>query len=143
MIRPNFCSTMYFCTARLIRNAPRKCTPMTVSQSSSVILNSRLSRITPALLTSTAGGPSSAAIASTAAATCGSVADVGTGREGTSASRGDRVDSGRAVAFLEVDDGDRHPVGGEALGDAGPDPACAAGNDGHPLCVLRHLHRPF
>ena len=42
---------------------------MTVSQSSSVILNSRLSRSTPALLTSTAGGPSSAATRSTAAAT--------------------------------------------------------------------------
>src|SRR5271170_4810738 len=60
---------MYFCTARLIRNAPRKCTPSTVSQSSSVILNSRLSRITPALLTSTVGAPSSLATRSTATST--------------------------------------------------------------------------
>src|ERR1700691_2271472 len=60
---------MYFCTARLIRNAPRRCTPSTVSQSSSVILNSRLSRITPALLTSTVGPPSSLATRSTAAST--------------------------------------------------------------------------
>src|SRR2546429_262465 len=42
---------------------------MTVSQSSSVILNSRLSRITPALFTSTVGSPSSAATRSTAART--------------------------------------------------------------------------
>src|ERR1700691_5315083 len=60
---------MYFCTARLIRNAPRRCTPSTVSQSSSVILNSRLSRITPALLTSTVGPPNSLATRSTAAST--------------------------------------------------------------------------
>src|SRR5271154_2770393 len=60
---------MYFCTALLIRKAPRRCTPRTVSQSSSVILNSRLSRITPALLTSTVGSPSSAATPSTAALT--------------------------------------------------------------------------
>src|SRR5579859_5038518 len=60
---------MYFWTARLIRNAPRRCTPSTVSQSSSVILNSRLSRITPALLTSTVGAPSSPATRSTAAST--------------------------------------------------------------------------
>src|SRR5579871_420402 len=60
---------MCFCTARVIRNAPRRCTPSTVSQSSSVILNSRLSRITPALLTSTTGAPSSPATRSTAAST--------------------------------------------------------------------------
>src|ERR1700760_2745858 len=51
---------MYFCTALVISNAPRRCTPMTVSQSSSVILNRRLSRITPALFTSTVGPPSAA-----------------------------------------------------------------------------------
>src|SRR3984957_17857323 len=61
---------MCFCTARLIRKAPRRCTPSTVSQSSSLILNSRLSRITPALLTSTVGAPSSATTRSTAALTC-------------------------------------------------------------------------
>src|SRR5436189_146955 len=61
---------MCFWAARLMRNAPRRCTPSTVSQSSSVILNSRLSRITPALLTRTAGGPSWPAILPTAASTC-------------------------------------------------------------------------
>src|SRR3954469_15945215 len=61
---------MYFCTARVIRKAPRRCTFRTVSQSDSLILNSMLSRVTPALLTSTVGPPSSAAIRSTAAVTC-------------------------------------------------------------------------
>src|SRR5579875_1623286 len=60
---------MCFWLALVIRNAPRRCTPSTVSQSSSDILNSRLSRSTPALFTSTAGGPSSAATRSTAAVT--------------------------------------------------------------------------
>ena len=60
---------MYFCTALVIKNAPRRCTPRTVSQSSSVILNSRLSRITPALFTSTVGSPSSSATRPTACAT--------------------------------------------------------------------------
>src|SRR4051795_2572074 len=61
---------MCFCTARAIRNEPRRWTCMTRSQSASVILNSRLSRVTPALLTSTTGGPSSSAIRSTATWTC-------------------------------------------------------------------------
>src|SRR5215472_10178909 len=69
MIRPKRWSTIYFWVARVMRNAPRRCTPMTVSQSLSVILNSMLSRITPALLTSTPGGPSSATTLSTPAAT--------------------------------------------------------------------------
>src|SRR6516225_11297595 len=60
---------MNFCAARLIRNAPRRCTPSTVSQSASVILNSRLSLITPALLIRTTGGPRSAATLPTAAST--------------------------------------------------------------------------
>ena len=60
---------MYFCAARVMRNGPRRFTAMTVSQSSSVSLNSMLSRVTPALLTSTVGSPSSATTRSTAAAT--------------------------------------------------------------------------
>src|SRR5207248_499138 len=67
--RPHCCSVMCAWTARLIRKAPRRCTLMTASQSSSVILNSMLSRITPALLTSTTGGPSSSATRATAAFT--------------------------------------------------------------------------
>src|SRR4051812_16632231 len=60
---------MYFCTARVIRNAPLRCTFMTMSQSSSDILNSMLSRVTPALLISTVGAPSSSATRATAAST--------------------------------------------------------------------------
>src|SRR5215469_5229910 len=66
-MRPHLALTMYFCTARVIRNAPRRCTLITVSQSLSDILNSRLSLVTPALLISTVGSPSSAATLSTAA----------------------------------------------------------------------------
>src|SRR6476661_1012138 len=68
-MRPNLASTMYFCTARDIRNAPRRCTFITASQSSTVILNSRLSRVIPALLIRIVGAPSSVATRSTAAAT--------------------------------------------------------------------------
>src|SRR6185437_5249987 len=69
MMRPHLAATMYCWTARVIRNAPFKWTFMTVSQSASDILNSRLSRVTPALLTSTVGSPSSATTFSTAALT--------------------------------------------------------------------------
>src|SRR5690606_33569824 len=69
-IRPQPAFVMCSCAARLMRNEPRRCTDMTVSQSSSDILNSRLSRRTPALFTSTTGGPSSAATRATAAETC-------------------------------------------------------------------------
>ena len=57
---------MYFWTALVIRNGPRRLTSITLSQSSSVILNSIASRVIPALFTSTVGSPSSAAIRSTA-----------------------------------------------------------------------------
>src|SRR5690349_15176679 len=69
MMRPNFASIMCFWTAFDIRNAPRRCTAITRSQSSTVILNNRLSRMMPALLTSTVGAPSSSATAETAAST--------------------------------------------------------------------------
>src|SRR5436309_1175279 len=52
---------MYFCTARVMRKAPLRCTFMTMSQSVSDILNSMLSRVTPALFTRTTGAPSSSA----------------------------------------------------------------------------------
>ena len=56
-MRPKPASTMWLWQARDIRNAPRRCTFMTVSQSASLILNSRLSLSTPALFTSTVGAP--------------------------------------------------------------------------------------
>ncbi len=69
MIRPHRDATMCRCAARLARKNPRRCTAMTVSQSSSLILNSRLSRVIPALLTKIPSEPSSAATRSTAAVT--------------------------------------------------------------------------
>lgn len=69
-IRPHFWAVMCFCTARVMRNEPRRCTFSTESQSSSVILKIRLSRVMPALFTSTVGGPSSSATFATAASTC-------------------------------------------------------------------------
>src|SRR5690606_29761479 len=71
-IRPQPALTMYCCTARDTRNAPRRCTDITASQSSTVILNSRLSRMIPALLTSTDGSPSPLATRATAACTADS-----------------------------------------------------------------------
>ncbi len=65
---------MWRCVARDIRKAPRRCTPRTTSQSSAVILKSRLSRVTPALLISTVGAPSSSATRATAVATASSSA---------------------------------------------------------------------
>jgi hypothetical protein len=73
-IRPQPAVVMWDWTARLIRNAPRRCTPITASQSDEVILNSRLSRVMPALLTSTVGAPSSSATLSTAVCTADSSA---------------------------------------------------------------------
>src|SRR6266702_2870836 len=60
---------MYACAARLHRNAPLRCTPITVSQSSSDILKSRLSRVTPALLTRISSRPKWLAVLSTASCT--------------------------------------------------------------------------
>ena len=119
---------MCFCTARLNRNAPRRWTAITVSQSSSVILNSRLSRSTPALLTSTVGGPSCGDDLLDGGRDRAGVGDVGADGEGLPAGVVDRGDGGGAGGLVEVDDRDGHPVGGE--------PQCgrltdAAGGTGH------------
>jgi hypothetical protein len=68
-ILPYFCSTKCFWAALVIRKAPLRCTFMTRSQSSSVILNSRLSRVIPALLTRMWMPPSSATTRAIAAST--------------------------------------------------------------------------
>src|SRR5699024_11324161 len=68
-MRPQPSLVMYAWAALLIKNAPLRWTFMTVSQSSTDILNSRLSRRTPALLTRMAGGPRRSATVSTAAVT--------------------------------------------------------------------------
>src|SRR5665647_898650 len=56
-------------TALVIRNAPRRWTFMTASQSSSGILKIRLSRMMPALLTRMVGAPSLTVTSATAAST--------------------------------------------------------------------------
>src|SRR5262249_14527899 len=130
---------MCFWAARLMRNAPRRWTPSTVSQSSSVILKSRLSRITPALLTRTAGGPSSAATLPTAASTWSAWL--------TSAPTANARPPAAVVPSpvpaqgggLRVAPGDRQPVGGESARGGGPDAPGGAGHDGNPLCVLCHV----
>ena len=68
-MRPYFSAVMCAWQALVIRNAPLRCTFMTASQSASVILKIRLSRMMPALLTSTTGGPSSSATRATPAST--------------------------------------------------------------------------
>src|SRR3954470_16240333 len=61
---------MWRCAARVHRKLPFRWVSMTVSQSSSLILKRRLSRMTAALLTRMSSAPSSATVRSTAASTC-------------------------------------------------------------------------
>src|SRR5215212_7791985 len=69
-ILPYSCSTMYFCTALEQRKLPLRCTSSTLSQSSSLILNERLSRNSPALLTRMSIRPKRWKISSNAFSTC-------------------------------------------------------------------------
>ena len=139
-MRPQPASTMCFCTARLNRNAPRRWTAITVSQSSSVILNSRLSRGTPALLTSTVGGPSSSATRADGGVHLRRVGDVRADAERRAAGVVDprhRVGAGRLV---QVDDRDGHAVRGQLAGGGRADAAGGAGDDRDPAaadCVMR------
>lgn len=73
-MRPQPSLVWCFCTSRDMRKAPRRCTFITESQSPVVILNSRLSRMMPALFTRMVGAPSSFATRSTAATTFSSSA---------------------------------------------------------------------
>src|SRR3982750_3780480 len=61
---------MYFWVARAARKLPFKCVSITPSHSSSVILNSRLSRVMPATATRMSRRPSSSAERAAAASTC-------------------------------------------------------------------------
>jgi len=67
------------CASRLIRKAALRLTSSTVSQSATLIVNISPLRSTPALLTSTTGGPSSSATRCTAApADCSSLTSAAT-----------------------------------------------------------------
>ena len=93
---------MYGWTARDIRNAPRRCTPITASQSSTDILCSMLSRMMPALFTRTVGAPSSEAIRSTAAPHLGLIGHVRADGDGGSAGSADLVDHRLAGSGVQV-----------------------------------------
>src|SRR5215210_3566700 len=69
-ILPYSCSTMYFCAALEHKKLPFRWTSSTLSQSSSLILNERLSRKSPALLTRMSMRPKRCAISSNAFSTC-------------------------------------------------------------------------
>src|SRR5215210_3718780 len=69
-ILPYSCSTMYFWAALEHRKLPLRTTSSTLSQSSSLILNERLSRKSPALLTRMSIRPKRCTISSNAFSTC-------------------------------------------------------------------------
>src|SRR6185437_1035849 len=114
-MRPHLAATMYCWVALVIRNAPFRWTFMTVSQSVSDILNMRLSRVTPALLTSTVGSPSSATTFSTAALTW-SLSETSAPTAIALPPASSIADGPGAVLLGEVKHRDGHPVVGEALG---------------------------
>ena len=129
MIRPQPALVMYDCTARVIRNEPRKCTFITASQSSTVNLNSRLSRMMPALSTSTVGSPSSS-LTLDRGLHARFVADVDADGDRPAAGLLDVLDDRFTRRLVQVDDGDREAVCGKPPGDAGSDAAGRAGDDG-------------
>ena len=107
---------------------------MTASQSSAVILKSRLSRMMPALLTSTVGRAELGGDALDGGLHRGLVGDVDADGEGLAAGSLDRrtptaaqADSSRSRTATAI------PVGGETLGDGGADAAGGAGDDGGAL----------
>src|SRR6266704_1201440 len=66
-------------------------------------------------------------------------ADVGADGQRPAACRGDRLDGAAAVALLQVEHCDSHPVGGEAAGCGRADPSRSPGDNGDPLCFVWHL----
>ena len=65
MMRPHFCSRMWGAAARVTAKAPLRCTLMTASHSSSVMLKIMRSRRMPALLTMMSRRPNSSSAVST------------------------------------------------------------------------------
>jgi hypothetical protein len=87
-------------------------------------------------LTSTVGAPSSAAIRSTAAATCSAL--LTSDRERPAAGGGDLLDGVLARRLLQVHHGHGEAVGGEADRGGGADAAGRAGDDGYAGVLLSH-----
>ena len=133
---------MCFCAARVIRNEPRRCTPITVSQSVSVILNSRLSRVTPALLTSTVGG---AELGGHPLRRRPRPARRRPRRRRRPAPGRRRPRSASTVPCAAPSSrsstATAKPVGGQPQRGGRPDPAGRPGDDGHPLRALGPGHR--
>src|SRR4051794_34780566 len=90
--------------ARVIRKVPRRCTRITVSQSVPDILNSKLSRSTPALLTSTVGAPR----VSTTSPTTRSTASSSLTSAANAAARTPRAASRSAVSLAVASSMSRH-----------------------------------
>ena len=132
-MRPQPASVMCCWVARLIRKAPRRWTLITESQSTVDILNSRLSRVMPALLTSTVGAPRSEATRSTADCTAASSAtSVETAMAlPPSSSTAATVDG--AGGLVEVEYGDLVAVRGQSSAHCGADAASSSGHDGGAL----------
>ena len=129
---------MCFCVARVIRKLPRRCTSITVSQSSSDILNSRLSRSTPGVVDQDGGGTQLVGHPADGRLDLVGLAHVGADPEGAAARVGDLLDRAQAGLLVQVQHGDGHAVGGQAAGDARADAAPRSGHDGNSLCLLRH-----
>ena len=67
---------------------------------------------------------------------------VGPDGQGTTPGGGDLLDEGPAGRLVEVEDGDGHPVGGQATGDARTDAAGGTRDDGDALLVCGHVRAP-
>ena len=96
---------------------------MTVSQSDSLILKSRLSRSTPALLTRIVGAPSSSATRVDRGLDLGLVGDVAADGDRLAAGRGDLLHGVLAGGLVEVDYGDGAALGRQSYGGGGADAA--------------------
>ena len=132
-IRPQPASVMCCWVARLIRKAPRRWTLITESQSTVDILNSRLSRVMPALLTSTVGAPRSDATRSTADCTAASSATSAADGDGLAAEFLDGGNGVGAGGLVEVEYGDLVAVRGQSPAHCGADAASSSGHDGGAL----------
>ena len=141
-IRPYLASTMCFCAIWLHRNAPRRCTSITSVQSSSVILNSRLSRSTPALLTRMCRPPYSPTSAIDRRLHLVALRDVGTEPDRSTAGRGDLVGHLLRGVLLQIEHADLRSVSGEPGGHRGADPLRGSGDQRDAVVHSWHVITP-
>ncbi len=130
MIRPDRLLIMYGATARVTLKTPATFTSSTVLMSSSSRPTSTLSRMTPALFTSTSMRPLASAIDRCRLAARRAVADVDLHRRyrlPRRRARGDDVVGRRLLALVE--ERDVRALGCEQLDDRTTDAAAAAGDD--------------